>query len=104
MAPDERRELRAKSHKLGKTIAAVRFAIRHAGTGRAGAPAKALTKERRKEMEDRIKVLEAERTAVRARLAEPAKEKKPTAAEVVDLAKAAATKAAKAKKSDEVEA
>ncbi len=73
MAPEERRELQARSHKLGKTIAAVRFAIKHAGTGRAGAPAKPLAKERRKEMEDRIGALEAERAAVRARLAETAK-------------------------------
>lgn len=73
MAPDKREELRAKSHKLGKTIAAVRFAVRYAGTGRAGAPAKPLTKERRKEMEERIRALETERAEIRAQLAEMAK-------------------------------
>lgn len=84
MAAQKADELRARTHRLGKTIAAVRFAMRHAGTGRAGAPARALTKERRKEMEDRIAALEAERAEIRKRLSN-AKDEKQTAG-VVGLA------------------
>ena len=84
MASIKTDELRAQSHKLGKAIAAKRFAIKHAGTGRAGAPAKALTKERKAEIQAEIKELEAERSGIRNQLSN-AKDGKQTAV-VVGLA------------------
>lgn len=91
MADAKTDDLRAQSHRIGKAIAATRFAIKHAGTGRAGAPAKELTKERRKEMMDRIAALEAERANVRKRLSGPAEAKQ--TAGVVGLAVVKAPKA-----------
>ena len=77
MTPAKRKELQNRSSRLGKTIAAVRFAIKHAGTGRAGAPKEALTKERRAELRARIEALEAERAELRSRLEAGAGEPKP---------------------------
>lgn len=78
--------------KLDKRIGMLRFRIKHAGTGRSGAPAAKLTAARKKEMSDELKAMLAEREVLRGKL--PAK----TAAKKAEAKKPAAPRLAAAKK------
>lgn len=62
-------KLRREAFALGKRASAVRFALKHAGSGRAGAPKAELSDERLTELEARLEKLLAQRSELLARIA-----------------------------------
>ena len=68
LSSKERQELETRRFRIGKSLGSARFAMKHAGEGRAGAPAKKLSPERRKEIQAKVEALEAERRDIIAQL------------------------------------
>jgi hypothetical protein len=66
-----------KIHRLDKQIGMLRFRMKHAGTGRTGAPKAALTAVRKKEMNDALKAMVAEREELRKKRPPTTKKKTP---------------------------
>lgn len=64
-------KLRKEAFRLGKQAASVRFALKHAGDGRAGAPKQALTDERRSELEAKLQALVEQRAEILAQITPP---------------------------------
>ena len=61
LSAKEKAELERRRFRIGKSLGSARFALKHAGEGRAGAPVKKLSPERRKEIQAKVEALEAER-------------------------------------------
>lgn len=85
LSAKEKAELEQRRFRIGKSLGSARFALKHAGEGRAGAPATKLTAERRKEIQAKIEALEAERREIIALL--EAEDAEPEEEEDLDKAK-----------------
>jgi len=68
LSSKERQELETRRFRIAKSLGSARFALKHQGTGRAGAPAKKMDKERVAEVTAKIAALEAERRDIIAQL------------------------------------